>query len=138
MQTIHEIRLTNVRGILLKYANGKQKILAEKLKLNPNTVSRWLGDNENRANISDDSARTIENLLGLEIGFMDNTHTQLDIKKVRKYFSDYASIAAASPKTVNPLIIFDAALARWEAEIVDPKTNPMDIFMNLQTDNSDH
>lgn len=139
MKTSQEIRIENIRAIIEDKFNGRQKDFAEHLGLNRNTVSRWMGSNAVKSNVSDSTARNIEAAIGLEIGYLDHSHSETvrdinkDLTEMRRHFKEFAAMATASETPVDPVIIFDAAHATLEAKYHGKEANPLQFFLKAHT-----
>lgn len=72
---ITKIRLQNLELVLDKHFHGRKVDLANAIGVSPNNISRYYSANpDHRRSISDETARALENALGLGYGWMDVAH----------------------------------------------------------------
>lgn len=73
---VHEIRKTNLRLLIDKRFGGVHRLLADALGRSQPQITQWLNGGRN---ISEESARRIEQLVGEHAGWMDVPRQSLDL-----------------------------------------------------------
>jgi hypothetical protein len=79
MQTISDIRRTNLRAVIDADFEGVPARLARAIGCQPTSISRLYSDAPSARNMGDKMARDIERVAGRPEGWMDNIHdTELE------------------------------------------------------------
>ncbi len=107
MENIQIIRMNNIKQVINESFVGKIDAFAEHIGKSKYVVYAWLWelDNPNRRNITTDSARLIENKLGLPKGYIDKS----DLENTTFHFefaelSNYKSLLDEIIKLQNVIL----------------------------------
>lgn len=84
MDDIYDIRRANLRKILEDIYEGRAVTLAGRLNKQPNQITRiFTREEKSRRNLGDALAREIEEVSGLDYGWLDHVHTVPDDESFR-------------------------------------------------------